>query len=95
MSKHFFVRCDCCQEVVDQPFELSLVVGRSPCPAGGPSEDDYERFDLCVACTAGVVRHQRTGQAVSRGWDVDRGTHQGTRRSKSEKVTQNQGDLYG
>lgn len=38
------------------PFELALAVGRSSCPAGGPSEDDYERFDLCVACTAGVVR---------------------------------------
>lgn len=52
------IDCDRCPSKEIVAVTVSLAVGRSPDPAGGPSGEDFREFDLCDKCAAwafGVV----------------------------------------
>ncbi len=68
VSRREVVDCDRCGEkAVTSPIVVEVVTGRRPDPAGGGSEDDVERVDLCVKCAASML------QAVVARLDYDEG----------------------
>lgn len=49
------VDCDRCPQRDVKPVTVHIATGRSPDPAGGRSEPDYERIDLCGKCAEAVI----------------------------------------
>lgn len=47
MADADFKLCDVCSARCDKETRLYIGTGWSPCPAGGPSEEDREIIDLC------------------------------------------------
>lgn len=51
MAQRVVVDCDRCGvKDLNEPVRIHLATGRSPDPAGGHSEEDTERVDLCNKC---------------------------------------------
>lgn len=57
MGKRLVHDCDRCgAKEIGEDGSLSIHVGYSPCPAGGPSEQGYEQLDLCPKCMAALLK---------------------------------------
>lgn len=56
MARREVVDCDRCHEKgVAAPVTIHVHVGWQTCAAGGPSEREMERLDLCHKCAASLL----------------------------------------
>jgi len=52
--------CDQCKDRNKEAGSIVLPTGRfTPDPAGGPSNQDYEYFDLCLQCAIKMIHDMR------------------------------------
>ena len=57
MSKRFVIDCDRCgAKGVQEPLQITAVVGWLTCPAGGRGQDDEESVDLCPKCAGQLLQ---------------------------------------